>query len=172
MHFSTTHLALVVALASSVLARPQQNQYENQQATTTNNDGQYGGSQPTPTVSEAGYQMPTITPVVEGSNPYEEEEESGSVPAQCSMFKPYVAPGLLGAVCSLHMTPLPAGEKPHFPTSCFSADVTQPTLPGDDEDEDEYEIPVQPTPSEVGDGYGATVPTPTQPAGGYGNDEK
>ncbi|KAL8669106.1 MAG: hypothetical protein Q9168_006287 [Polycauliona sp. 1 TL-2023] len=170
MHFSTTYLALAVSLVSTANARPQQNQY-NQQATTTFDDGQYQRSEPTPT---------------RGGGEYAQESSGAdAMPTQCSMFKPYVAPGLLKAVCSLHMTPLAAGEKPTFPTSCFAGGaepMSTMTLPNNlYNNEKQYQPQVTPskqnneyqpqaTPSSQNNEYQPNQPqaTPTQQGnGGY-----
>ncbi|KAI4229452.1 MAG: hypothetical protein LQ349_006387 [Xanthoria aureola] len=122
MHFSTTCLALALSLTSSAIARPQQGQYQQQQATTTF-DGDYQAPQPTDTIPSVG---------------------NNNIPKQCMMFMPYVPPALLGAVCSLHMTPLAAGSVPIVPTSCLSAGGSRTTLVDENDNDDEYEIPEQP----------------------------
>ncbi|CAO1601992.1 hypothetical protein XANCAGTX0491_005628 [Xanthoria calcicola] len=125
MHFSTICLALALSLTSSAIARPQQGQYQQQQATTTF-DGDYQAPQPTDTIPSGG---------------------NDNLPKQCMMFMPYVPPALLGAVCSLHMTPLAAGSVPIVPTSCLSAGGSRTTLVDENDNDDEYEIPEQPRPT-------------------------
>ncbi|KAI4257453.1 MAG: hypothetical protein L6R42_005647 [Xanthoria sp. 1 TBL-2021] len=147
MHFPTTYLALALSLSSSAIARPQQGQYQQQQPNTTFN----GGYDTIPSGGE------------------------DAVPKQCKMFMPYVPPALLGAVCSLHMTPLPAGSMPVVPTSCLSADRSQTTIDENDS-EDQYEAPYQPQPTtalqnvgyqrQAANNYGAT--TTSKPTTTYG----
>ncbi|KAI4111293.1 MAG: hypothetical protein LQ339_000754 [Xanthoria mediterranea] len=172
MHFSTTCLALALSLTSSAIARPQQGQCQQQQATTTFN---------------GGYQMPQPTDTIPSGG-------NNNVPRQCMMFMPYVPPALLGAVCSLHMTPLAAGSVPIVPTSCLSAGGSRMTIVDGDDDEDEYELPEQPQPTTTlgnfgyqrqqqanyepttttsestttyGGNYAGSVPTPSTPSSGY-----
>ena len=159
MHLSTTYLALAVSLVSTANARPQQNQY-NQQATTTFDDGQYQRSEPTPTGGGGEYAQEKYA---------QESSGADAMPTQCSMFKPYVAPGLLKAVCSLHMTPLAAGEKPTFPTSCFAGGAEpMPTMTLQNNlynNEKQYQP--QATPSQQNNEYQPEA-TPTQQGnGGY-----
>ncbi|KAL8767252.1 MAG: hypothetical protein Q9209_006178 [Squamulea sp. 1 TL-2023] len=102
MQFSTTCLALALALASGALSRPQQ--YE--QPTISGQDGYIALS-----TSARGF----------GSN-------LTTVPEACMMFMPYVPPVFLGEVCSLHLTPLAPGSMRTLPTSCFSSVVGIPTI--------------------------------------------
>ncbi|KAI4131073.1 MAG: hypothetical protein LQ338_001394 [Usnochroma carphineum] len=83
-----------------------------------------GASQPTGAPQSmdafdfASASLPTLT------NLYQAEvtaASSSSMPAECKMFKPYVPEIVLEAVCSLHMTPLPAGQSPTLNSACFGA---------------------------------------------------
>ncbi|KAL8651013.1 MAG: hypothetical protein Q9226_004896 [Calogaya cf. arnoldii] len=144
MHSSIIYLALALSLSSSAIARPQQNQQYGDQATTT--------------TSTDGYQVPRVTDLEEMpqiTNDFTQHQVDndtpsggdGKFPKQCSMFMPYVAPALMGPICSLHMTPLAPGSKPIVPTSCFSAGESQMTLGvvnhqvenNEDQNEDENE---------------------------------
>ncbi|KAL8851762.1 MAG: hypothetical protein Q9221_003372 [Calogaya cf. arnoldii] len=195
MHSSITYFALALSLASSAIARPQQNQnrQNGNQATTTSSDG---------------YQVPPVTDLEEMpqitndftqhqvDNDYPSGGDGVKVPKQCSMFLPYVAPALMGPICSLHMTPLAPGSMPIVPTSCFSAGGSQMTLgvvnhqvennedQNEDEDENENEnekeddYQAQPTLNAQKNyqqgpaNYGATTTTDsttsTRGAAGYG----
>ncbi|KAL8856620.1 MAG: hypothetical protein Q9178_006776 [Gyalolechia marmorata] len=179
MHFSTTSLALALSLASGALSRPQPHDVDEPTSTSnamTSNNA-YGGNMPTATgdspiwTTSNGGDEPTST----GNTGYEPPEITGSpdpntdgIPEQCMMFKPYVAPVFLEAVCSLHMTPLAPGSMPTFPTSCLSSAVGEETDGYGDGPEPSSSGNV-PEPTSIDEGQNTFVPQPSaaQTGGSY-----
>ncbi|KAL8697822.1 MAG: hypothetical protein Q9201_006907 [Fulgogasparrea decipioides] len=93
MHFSSTYFALAFSLATGTFAIPK--------------------------LVNTGKAATAIDP----SLPTYSHGATDSVPLQCHMFAPYVPQALLGAVCSLHMTPLTPGQMPTLDSACFAGPV-------------------------------------------------